>query len=282
MKLLQYPYPILMTYLHAWTSNLGCFLESLTRPHEEGATLTEALILLAFSVLFTLNITISNASLGLVTVALHSLIRATAPFFAILLLTICFDQQFNSAIYYSLSVVVAGVVLATYGDYKSTAFGFWLTLLGSFLAALKTVLTNRILKSSRWRISSSRLLSVCLPLALLQCQASSLGKKEWELFQQQLQKEGISRRDGFLIVTDGILAYLINILSLATNKKVGALSMVVVGNLKQAMAVSIGLVVARSLPSLLHLTGILLTLGGSAWYSIAWLELSRRQNASRS
>jgi len=41
--------------------------------------------------------------------------------------------------------VVAGVCFATYGDYYFTPVGFFLTLLGTLLAALKTILTNIIL-----------------------------------------------------------------------------------------------------------------------------------------
>lgn len=121
------------------------------------------------------------------------------------------------------------------------------------------------------------MLAVCLPLALLQCQFSTLGKKEWELFRAQWLKEGLAWGGCAILVFDGCLAYVINVLSLATNKKVGPLSMVVVGNLKQAFAVCIGLFMSHSFPSLLHLVGILMTLSGSAWYSIAWMDLSKKR-----
>jgi drug/metabolite transporter (DMT)-like permease len=65
------------------------------------------------------------------------------PLFTIIIAAIAFRKRHSRDTYFSLVPVVAGVVFATYGDYSFTAWGFILTLLGTLLAALKTIVTNR-------------------------------------------------------------------------------------------------------------------------------------------
>lgn len=64
--------------------------------------------------------------------------------------------------------VVAGVGLATLGDYSYTALGFWCTLLGTFLAATKTIVTN-VVQVGQLKLHPMDLLLRMSPLAFLQC-----------------------------------------------------------------------------------------------------------------
>ncbi|KAG8876164.1 UAA transporter [Tulasnella sp. 331] len=108
-----------------------------------------------FSILYTLNIAVSNLSLRLVTVPFHQVVRGSAPMFTILVAWLLRSKTRKDGIegqktifgverrkLISLIPVVAGVGLATYGDYSFTVWGLILTLIGTFLAALKTVLTS--------------------------------------------------------------------------------------------------------------------------------------------
>jgi len=63
-QLLQFPYPWLVTSMHAVFTSIGCLI-LLMRGYFEPAKLTrhENLVLIAFSSLFTINIAISNVSL---------------------------------------------------------------------------------------------------------------------------------------------------------------------------------------------------------------------------
>jgi drug/metabolite transporter (DMT)-like permease len=99
----------------------------------------------------------------------HQVVRASTPLFTILISSIFFKGKFTVLKLVSLLPVIAGVGFAyvlpsppfrqsprlpslivilgfrrTYGDYYFTAWGLILTLLGTFLAALKTVVTNVI------------------------------------------------------------------------------------------------------------------------------------------
>lgn len=65
------------------------------------------------------------------------------PLFTLIISAIAFRKTHSRDTYLSLLPVILGVVFATYGDYSFTAWGFILTLLGTLLAALKTIVTNR-------------------------------------------------------------------------------------------------------------------------------------------
>lgn len=105
----------------------------------------EAALLTVFSFLYTINIAVSNLSLQLVTVPFHQVIRAATPIFIIILTPLLLRRPLpRLPTLFSLLPVVAGVALATYGDYYFTVAGLLLTLLGTVLAALKTIATNAL------------------------------------------------------------------------------------------------------------------------------------------
>lgn len=164
----KFPFPYTLTAVHALSGTVGCFiLERAKFFSLSRLTSSEMLSLIFFSFLYTINIAISNVSLGLVTVPFHQVVRATTPLFAIGLNVVLYRSKYPLLTYMSLLLVVAGVGFATFGDYYSTPLGFLLTLLGAFLAALKTVITNRI-QTGRLRLSPLELLYRMSPLAFLQ------------------------------------------------------------------------------------------------------------------
>ncbi|KAF9485630.1 TPT-domain-containing protein [Pholiota conissans] len=159
--LIHFPFPYTLTAIHALCGTIGTFVllrlesnESGARPgysrllpptHMPNLNGKELIVVFLFSILYTVNIIVSNASLRLVTVPFHQVVRASTPFFTIMFSAMILGRRCSRRKLLSLIPVVAGVGFATYGDYYFTAFGFLLTLLGTLLAALKTTLTNVIL-----------------------------------------------------------------------------------------------------------------------------------------
>ncbi|KAF8895889.1 triose-phosphate transporter family-domain-containing protein [Gymnopilus junonius] len=161
--LLRFPFPYTLTALHALCGTIGTSILFRLNPgyaNPGARTLTSAsplnlatpnlngkqlVVLFLFSILYTVNIVVSNASLRLVTVPFHQVVRASAPFFTIMFAALLLRKRCTKQKLLSLIPVVAGVGFATYGDYYFTPFGFFLTLLGTLLASLKTIITNVIL-----------------------------------------------------------------------------------------------------------------------------------------
>jgi drug/metabolite transporter (DMT)-like permease len=121
----------------------------------------EHIILVAFSVLFTTNIAMSNLSLyvssklryskcyrdnstdsclyhrSLVSLAFFQIIRNTVPLFTVLIYRLWFSRTYVTGTYLSLIPIVAGAGMCTAGDYHYSWFGLIVTISGVVLAAVK-------------------------------------------------------------------------------------------------------------------------------------------------
>ncbi|KAH7337704.1 triose-phosphate transporter family-domain-containing protein [Rhizoctonia solani] len=169
----DFPFPWLLTALHAFCAALGswiCVWQGVFEPAPLNHPTTPLLGL--FSILYSANIAASNASLQLVSIATHQVVRAATPLFVIGFAWIgqsgfnvprsgsnhATDREeaikrragclgITPAKVKSLTPVILGVILATYGDYSYTRAGLALTLLGTALAALKTILASRVVQA---------------------------------------------------------------------------------------------------------------------------------------
>lgn len=138
---------------------------------------------------------------------------------------------------------------STYGDYYFTTWGLVLTLLGTFLAALKTIYTNVLQSQSRLSLSSrlisphaplSFLLPPCLqlhpldlltrmaPLAFIQCVLYAYVTGELDRVRHYSAHE-MTLFKAAALLTNGAIAFGLNVVSFTANMKAGALSMTVAG-----------------------------------------------------
>jgi hypothetical protein len=166
-----------------------------------------------------------------------------------------YATRYSYLTYISLVPVVLGVGLATYGNYSTNARGFTLTMVGAILAAIKTVVTNR-LQTSAQPLSALDLLYKMSPLAMLQSLFCAYAAGEWGEFNEYtLVDERLSSRVLVLIVVNGILAFCLNLTSFVTNKIVGALTMTVAANIKQIISVILSVVIFQVQLEGLHYFG---------------------------
>ncbi|EIW79820.1 TPT-domain-containing protein [Coniophora puteana RWD-64-598 SS2] len=299
--LVKFPFPYTLTALHALCGTIGGGA-LLRMGFFTPAVLTdrENLALVAFSVLYTVNIAVSNISLQLVTVPFHQVVRAATPLFIILFNLILFGTGSSKMKFASLVPVIAGVGFATYGDYYATPTGLLLTLLGTVLAALKTIYTS-ILQSRaptsppdappsavttirawlippRLALHPLDLLCRMAPLAFAQCVilaqlSGELGRvHEWSSAEMDME-----RAAGLLF--NGAIAFGLNIVSFTANRKVGPLSITVAANVKQVLSVFLAVAIFDLVISPTNGFGIFLTLGGGAWYAVVDFREKRRRRA---
>jgi drug/metabolite transporter (DMT)-like permease len=172
------------------------------------------------------------------------------------------------------------VALATAGDYYFTTLGFLLTLLGTLLAAIKTILTNRIQRNFSTPLHPLDLLLRMSPLACIQSiiYASLVG--EPAKFITLIDTMSFSDRLTLLIKlgVNGALAFGLNYISFAANKKTSPLTMTVAANLKQCLSIILGVWVFRLQVGWMNALGIIIALGGGAWYAKVEFGLQNKQN----
>ncbi|GAA5900993.1 hypothetical protein JCM8208_007584 [Rhodotorula glutinis] len=259
-----FPFPWTLTAIQMLAGTIGTQV-LLGRGVFTQARLTsrENVIMLAFSGLYTINIAVSNLSLQAVSVPFHQVVRAMTPLFTIVMTVTLFRQRYSRQTYLALVPVVAGVGFATYGDYSCTPWGFLLTLLGTFLAALKGIVTNRV-QVGRLKLHPLDLLVRMSPLAFIQCVFFGWASGELDRVSEYATTE-MTRQKALALALNGAIAFGLNIVSFTANKRSGPLTMTV---LTIVLAVLIFNVVLN--PT--NLLGISLTLAGGAWYAKVELQ----------
>ncbi|WWC66108.1 uncharacterized protein I206_100008 [Kwoniella pini CBS 10737] len=277
--LVSFPFPYTLTGLHALSGCAGTYIAL-----EQGAftparlTQKENVVLAAFSVLYTINIAVSNISLQLVSIPFHQVVRASTPLFTIFISAIFLRARFSYLKLISLLPVVAGVGFATYGDYDFTALGLILTLLGTFLAALKTVVTNLIQTGGggRLRLHPLDLLMRMSPLAFIQCVIYGWYTGELERVRRYGATQ-MTRSKAIALLFNGVFAFGLNIVSFTANKKAGALTMTVSANCKQVLTIVLAVMLFNLHISPTNGVGILLTLVGGGWYGyVEYMEKKKK------
>ncbi|GAB5587018.1 hypothetical protein Unana1_01918 [Umbelopsis nana] len=262
----DFGFPWTLTAIHTLCGAIGSYslcLAGLFTPAKLGDH--ENMVMVLFSVLYTFNIAISNVSLKLVSVPFHQVVRAMTPAFTVALSIMFLQKSYTKMIYFSLIPVVAGVAFATRGEYDYTLIGFLLTVLGTVLAAVKTIVTNRV-QVGRLKLHPLDLLLRMSPLACIQTIIYAQLTGEMSAV-REFAAENMSMNMLFGLIANGAVAFLLNVVSFTANKKTSALTMTVAGNVKQVLTIVLSVIIFNLRITPLNGVGILLTLAGGAWYT---------------
>ncbi|TGO37363.1 hypothetical protein BHYA_0099g00220 [Botrytis hyacinthi] len=278
LALIAYPYPWLLTAWHALCSSVGTNVSRrLNSQNLEHRSQRKNYYILLFSILYTINIAVSNVSLGIMTIPDHLVIRSTIPIF-VLILSFLFrlhTRPYSPLTILSLLPLTLGVLLVSHDSLTLTLDTTILCLLGALLSACKTLSTNSL--QTHLSIPALTIIRHVAPLAGIQATIWSYMNGEIDEFLvKQISSTSsplsTSHSGILLILTNGLVAFLLNWSSFTTNKKAGALTMAVLGNIKQVISIAISVVIFRdanaSFTGVAHISGIILALGGGFLYSL--------------
>jgi hypothetical protein len=105
------------------------------------------------------------------------------------------------------------------------------------------------------------------PLAALQALLYSVLTGEFSAFLTYVSQGQLDGGRCVAVAGNGILAFALNVASFQTNRLAGALSMTICANLKQCLTIVLGAAFWNIRMNALNGAGIVLALGGAAWYS---------------
>jgi drug/metabolite transporter (DMT)-like permease len=287
----DFRYPYFLSFVHMVCNALGSQLifQSLAKDKEMGRTgIFQRLLgnisrkdldksgrryILAFSVIFSLNIAIGNVSLRYVSVNFNQVMRSLVPAITIVM-GLFLGKPISLKRIIAVVPIVIGVAMACFGDMTYTALGFFYTCLCVLLAALKVVASGEMLTGSL-KLHPVDLLGHMAPLAMIQCIILSFLTGEVNAI--------VARKDLYtdyypftVVIMSGILSFSLNICSLMANKLTSPLTLCIAANVKQVLMIAISTIVFATPISPLNGSGIIVVLMGSARYSyVSLMEKSQ-------
>jgi len=284
---INFRFPWSLTALHIGVSGLGswifCAASSIPKKNIDFEAWKS---LLSFSVLYALNIAMSNVSLAYVSLSFHQIIRSSVPAVILLIEWGWLAKSHPSSRKLSLIPLILGVIMATVGEFRDVEFttiGLILTLIGVFLAALKGVTTN-LLMVGPLKMHPLQVISYMAGPAALQCILYGFVVGEVSSISSLLKRLSgdatlVAKHGGPVeypvisllgkLAVNGLLAFILNWVSFTANKKTSALTMTVVANVKQVVSIAMAIYIFHTELSSVKLLGIVLALGGATWYSIS-------------
>ncbi|ERF71085.1 hypothetical protein EPUS_07757 [Endocarpon pusillum Z07020] len=297
-------FPYLLTALHAGASWLGCAVilrKSSSGIRMQNIRLVDSVNLVLFSILYSVNIGISNVSLRLTSLSVHQLLRAISPAITALILRVFCRRQYTWSSYASLILVVFGVALATTTPSQSTHMsstpgnvsGILLTLLGALLASCKPIAAAALQKCKSppgegeggkgLNLSAMQLLHYISPLAFLQSilyawiagelrhlPSSPSSASRLDTTTGENEKFTMNASFAIFITLNGLVALGLNIASFEANRRVGALGITIAGNVKQVLVLVLDVVVngKDDIWTWRMWIGVLGTVVGSCWFVV--------------
>lgn len=275
---LKFPYPMLLTAIHLSATGLMMTVANRVFYKRWGppwkGILEKKNALFLFSLLFTVNIYLSNLSLLQVSLAAHQISRTLVPLTTIVLYTLLYKKRYPLSIIPSVICVVMGVVLTVRGDVNVTLVSGFILVLGCFVSSLKGIWTKRM-QFAADGFDTLDLLTVLCPLACLELFVAALATGEIAHLTDRLYNEhSIHARAGPIsvraLLLQGVLAGSLNFLSFRCSAVTSVLNLNIVGNVKQVATPFIAvlfdpLAQAPSDPS--TLAGVFTAFVGAIWYS---------------
>lgn len=264
-----FAFPWTLTAVHSAASALGsaaCLFVCRCDVYRSDRDWKQWAWLVAFSLIYTVNIAISNVSLALVLLSFHQTVRALIP-----ILTCGLDFLVTGRTTSWLSVaalvpVVVGVALACSGPFGASLVGALLTFCGVVLSAAKSVATN-IMLVGPLRLDPLDLLLRMSVLCTAQCLAYAWFSGELSDALAFVAAHDDVPTLGAALLFNGALAFGLSYASFTANKSTSSLSIAVVGNVKQVLLIVLTVLIFRDPLNAVQGVGIFMTFLGGFLYT---------------
>eukprot|EP01068_Selenidium_serpulae_P005318 Selendium_serpulae@DN3968_c0_g1_i4.p1 len=259
----KFPYPVIMTAIHVTFTYIGVWICARVGLYKPAPISRETFgSLLWFSVVFTVNIWLSNASLLKASIALHQVTRTTIPLFTMVTSALLFREIYPWSLLPSVIMVIAGVACTVWGDIGFEWMGMMLVLFGCFFSSLKGILTQKT-QVGKLGLSTLDVLRVTCPLAAIELLLLGLFNGEVA----SILAEGMLPVTVYChLAVLGVIAFGVNFTSFRVAALMNPLTLNIAGNVKQVLTSLLSIMIFGGVLSISLASGIVITALGAFMY----------------
>eukprot|EP01054_Gregarina_sp_Poly1_P000276 Gregarina_sp_Poly_1__275@NODE_1068_length_5192_cov_185_777756_g194_i1_p2_GENE_NODE_1068_length_5192_cov_185_777756_g194_i1NODE_1068_length_5192_cov_185_777756_g194_i1_p2_ORF_typecomplete_len450_score51_10TPT/PF03151_16/4_1e56UAA/PF08449_11/1_5e18EamA/PF00892_20/2_8e06EamA/PF00892_20/0_058SLC35F/PF06027_12/6e05SLC35F/PF06027_12/7_1Nuc_sug_transp/PF04142_15/0_017Nuc_sug_transp/PF04142_15/0_92CRTlike/PF08627_10/0_00057CRTlike/PF08627_10/1_1e03PUNUT/PF16913_5/0_38_NODE_1068_length_5192_cov_185_77775 len=259
----KFPYPMMLTAVHCAFTGLGSQIAAWTRCYPAvNISPSQVIGLFWFSIVFTVNIWLSNYALLVVSVAVHQVFRTTIPLFTMILSLLVYKEVYPLRMLPSVLLVICGVAATVWGDIEMTVFGGIVVCIGCAFSSLKGLMSQKAQIGAQGLETFDLLRAVC-PLAVVELIV--LGLLNGEVASLIMDRD-FGTNTAWNLLLQGLLAFALNFVSFKCAALKNPLTMTIAGNIKQVVTPLLALWIFGGSLTASLLTGLILATVGAIWY----------------
>jgi len=214
---------------------------------------------------FSLSLICGNLTYLYLSVSFIQMLKATTPVAVLLSGWALGVSQINMRIFLNVSVIVIGVVIASYGELEFVWLGVILQIAGVAFEALRLTMVQRLLSSAEFKMDPLVSLYYFAPICALMNGIVALC---WQNEIPRLTMADIDRVGLFYFFLNGLCAFGLNVSVVFLIGKTSSLVLTLCGVLKDVLLVVASMVIYGSQVTLTQFFGYSIALGGMVYYKL--------------
>eukprot|EP00002_Diphylleia_rotans_P035451 TRINITY_DN7736_c0_g1_i2.p1 TRINITY_DN7736_c0_g1~~TRINITY_DN7736_c0_g1_i2.p1 ORF type:complete len:397 (-),score=74.73 TRINITY_DN7736_c0_g1_i2:213-1403(-) len=276
----KFHYPVFTTCFHSFT--IAIFARVLFRSHQMPTLAWDQYLnyIVPVGIFAGADIALSNISLLYITVTLYTMVKAGIIVW-VLMFSFAFRLEKPTFKLVAIIIfVVAGILLATYGDTKFDPFGFVMVFIASILAGARWTSCQYLMQNDRLQLDPKTTIyfvtpvqGLCLVPMFLFLEAKEMYNDGYFQFSlESMQVYGI-------LFLAAVLVFGLNLSEFLLIHHTSTLTMSVVGTLKEMLTISLSVLIFHDELSMMNSIGFTVCMVGIVGYKVIRYQKIRESEA---
>ncbi|TLD25637.1 hypothetical protein PspLS_06017 [Pyricularia sp. CBS 133598] len=268
----KFHYPVLLTTYHLTFATVATqllaryttLLDGRKTVKMTGQVYMRAIVPIGF--MFSLSLICGNLTYLYLSVAFIQMLKATTPVAVLLSSWVLGVAQPNLRVFLNVSVIVVGVVIASFGEIKFVLAGFLFQIGGVIFEALRLTMVQRLLSSAEYKMDPLVSLYYFAPVCAAMNATVALF---WEMPKVSLAE--VYHVGLFNFFLNGLCAFMLNVSVVLLIGKTSSLVLTICGVLKDVLLVAASVIIWPDKPVTgLQLFGYSIALAGMVHYKLGY------------